>query len=302
MERSSVTQASRPANRIGTVKWASSLAGVALLLAGSAAAATATKTPPAPESSNSSRGAISGAPVMVSIRPGDFTMGAAGQEPGHAVHIGYSFAVSAYPVTVAEFAAFVSDSGYDSGSECSTHVGAAHGTLTKHTWRDPGFTQEENSPVVCVSWNDAQAYITWLSKRTGGKFRLLTEAEYEYVNRAGTTTAYWWGDTVGSGHANCDGCGSTWDAKRSSPVGSFAPNAFGLYDTTGNVWEWLADCWGNTYAGAPSDGSAATGADCVRRSIRGGSWGHDPATALTRHGLEPGTRDFYLGFRVARTL
>ena len=127
-------------------------------------------------------------------------------------------------------------------------------------------------PVINVSWNDAQGYVKWLSKQTKKDYRLLTEAEWEYVARAKSTTAYWWGDEVGRGNANCNGCGSEWGGKQTAPVGSFAANPFGLYDTAGNVWEWVEDCYHGTYDGAPKDGSAwKDSADCDR-VLRGGSW------------------------------
>ena len=107
---------------------------------------------------------------------------------------------------------------------------------------------------------------------TGKPYRLLTEAEWEYAARAGTTTAYFWGDEIGKGNANCDGCGSQWDDKQTAPVGSFAANAFGLYDMAGNVWEWVQDCYHDNYDGAPTDGSAWTSGDCSLRVVRGGSW------------------------------
>lgn len=111
-------------------------------------------------------------------------------------------------------------------------------------------------PVIHVSWNDAKAYVAWLSKMTGREYRLLTEAEWEYAARAGTTTAYYWGDEIGKNNTNCNGCGSQWGGRKTAPVGSFAPNAFGLYDMFGNVWEWVEDCFHNNYEGAPTDGSA----------------------------------------------
>lgn len=244
------------------------------------------------------------APEMVTVAPGSFLMGSADHGPAHMVQISRAFAVAKYPVTVAEFARFVKETGYDIGKQCVTHVGTAHGIATEHGWNNPGFPQTVRQPVVCVSWNDAQAYAAWLSKRTGRAYRLLSEAEYEYVNRAGSTGAYWWGEEVGRNHAACDGCGSSWDAKQSAPVGSFAPNPFGLYDTSGNVWSWTQDCWNVSYVGLPADGSAATQGDCDQRTIRGGSWGHDTkALQVTdRHAIQVDIRDFYLGFRLARTL
>ena len=128
-------------------------------------------------------------------------------------------------------------------------------------------------PVINVTWDDAKRYVAWLSRMTGKPYRLLTEAEWEYAARAGTQTAYSWGDEIGKGNANCDGCGSQWDNKQTAPVGSFAANAFGLYDMHGNVWEWVEDCFHDNYEGAPDDGSAWTAdGDCNSRVLRGGSW------------------------------
>jgi len=134
-------------------------------------------------------------------------------------------------------------------------------------WGDRQFNQARQ-PVVSVSWQDAQRFAQW----AGG--RLPTEAEWEYATRAGTATRYWWGDELGKNNANCAGCGSPWDGKQTAPVGSFQPNVFGLHDMLGNVWEWVQDCWHESYKGAPTDGSAwgkQQGGDCARRVIRGGS-------------------------------
>ena len=138
----------------------------------------------------------------------------------------------------------------------------------------------DNRPVVNVSWNDAKEYVGWLNRKTGRDpelvgqtYRLLSEAEWEYAARAGSTTAFWWGDDVGRNNANCDGCGSQWDNTKTAPVGSFKANDFGLYDMAGNVWEWVQDCYQNSYDGAPKDGSVwEDGADCAARVLRGGSW------------------------------
>ena len=113
-------------------------------------------------------------------------------------------------------------------------------------------------PVINVSWDEAQQYVAWFSKMTGRPYRLLTEAEWEYAARAGSTTAYYWGDEIGKGNANCNGCGSQWDNRETSPVGSFKPNKFGLYDMAGNVYQWVQDCYHDDYDGAPTDGSART--------------------------------------------
>ena len=159
-------------------------------------------------------------------------------------------------------------------------------------------------PVINVSWDDAKAYAAWLSKKTGKIYRLPSEAEREYATRAGTTTDYSWGNEIGRNRANCNGCGSRWDFKQTAPVGSFAPNAFGLYDLHGNVWEWVEDCWHDSYMGAPPDGSAwVTGGECSRRVKRGGSWYYIPWFLRSgyRGGYETEIREDTLGFRVART-
>ena len=143
------------------------------------------------------------------------------------------------------------------------------------TQLDSGFGRG-TKPVINVNWDDAQQYVAWFSKMTGQPYRLLTEAEWEYAARAGTTTAYSWGDEIGKGNANCNGCGSKWDNRETSPVGSFKPNAFGLYDMHGNVWQWVQDCYHDNYNGAPTDGSAWTSGDCSRRVLRGGAWGNFP--------------------------
>jgi formylglycine-generating enzyme required for sulfatase activity len=158
--------------------------------------------------------------------------------------------------------------------------------------------------VINVSWDDANAYVTWLSKKTGKPYRLLTEAEYEYATRAGTETPYPWGDDIGKNNANCNGCGSEWDNKQTAPVGSFAPNRFGLYDMVGNVWEWVEDCYHETYNGAPTDGSAWITGDCSTHVVRGGSWNNNPENLRSAFRIRLATvnRVSYLGFRVGRTL
>jgi formylglycine-generating enzyme required for sulfatase activity len=135
-------------------------------------------------------------------------------------------------------------------------------------------------------------------------YRLLTEAEWEYAARAGSTMAYFWGDQIGEGNANCSGCGSQWDGRQASPVGSFKPNAFGLYDMAGNVWQWVQDCNHDNYNGALTDGSAWTVDGCGRRVIRGGSWGNVPQflRSASRDWYGAGDRDFHIGFRLGRTL
>jgi formylglycine-generating enzyme required for sulfatase activity len=162
---------------------------------------------------------------------------------------------------------------------------------------------KDTKPAVTVSWDDAQQYALWLSWMTGRSYRLLTEAEWEYVARAGTTTTYYWGDEVGKGHANCMGCGSE-ENKQTSAVGSFPANPFGLYDMAGNVWQWVQDCYSRNYDQAPTDGSASTGQDCIYRVARGGSWNLGPeyVRSAVRFRFPSNYQAVNRGFRVARTL
>ena len=231
-------------------------------------------------------------PLMAVLPAGEFVMGSpsneegrsANESPQHQVRIAKPFAVGVYEVTLDEWNACVAAGG------CGHRPG------------DEGWGGGSR-PVINVSWNDARDYVGWLSGRTGHGYRLLSEAEWEYAARAGTTTAYSWGNEVGSNRANCRGCGSQWDNRQTAPVGSFPANAFGLYDMQGNVWEWVEDCWNEGYAGAPANGEAWLGGDCSVRVLRGGSWINGPRLlrSALRLRLAPGYR-FHLGFRVARTL
>ena len=159
-------------------------------------------------------------------------------------------------------------------------------------------------PVIHVSWHDAKRYVNWLSQKTRKPYRLLSESEWEYAARAGTETAYSWGDEIGVNRANCDGCGSQWDDSKTAPVGSFGANTWGLHDMHGNVLGWVEDCWNDSYAGAPVDGSAWLRGDCDVRVLRGGSWYFDPSLirAAVRSRNTSGVRSNLIGFRVARTL
>jgi formylglycine-generating enzyme required for sulfatase activity len=159
-------------------------------------------------------------------------------------------------------------------------------------------------PVINVGWDDAQQYVAWLSTMTGKTYRLLSESEREYGARGGSATEYSWGAEIGKGNANCDGCGSQWDKRQTAPVGSFAANAFGLYDMHGNVWEWVSDYYSNDYEGAPTDGSVWVANKCGGGVIRGGPW-YNPSVFLRsaeRVGSATYDRTYVLGFRVARTL
>ncbi len=232
-------------------------------------------------------------PTMVKIPGGLFVMGSPETENGRDTDEGprrkvriAPFLISRYEITFEEYDAYVLATG---------------GTLPD----DQGWGRG-GQPVINVSWEDARSYAAWLSKRTGSNYRLPSEAEWEYAARAGSDSAYWWGDKIGAVRANCDGCGSKYN-KQTAPVGSFEPNPFGLYDTSGNVWEWVEDCWHNSYKGAPDEGAAwleADGGNCERRVVRGGGWYDAPfeLRSAFRNRNNPDVAINTLGFRLARTL
>ena len=248
-------------------------------------------------------------PEMVVIPAGRFRMGCLSnddacqedEKPVREVVIA-SFALSMHEVTRGEFRKFVIGTGRSKGGSCWTYEDGAWESRDGRGWLSPGYAQTDAHPVVCASWEDAQAYATWLSGETGKEYRLPSESEWEYAARAGTGTKYSWGNEIGGNRANCDGCGSRWDDEQTAPVGLFARNGFGLYDMHGNVWEWVEDCWNASYAGAPSDGGAWRRGDCAMRVLRGGSWHSNPRylRAALRIGFFPGSSFF--GFRMARTL
>jgi formylglycine-generating enzyme required for sulfatase activity len=250
-------------------------------------------------------------PVMKVLPAGSFTMGSPASEPGrriyespqHQVMIEQPFAIGKFDVTRDQFSAFVNDAGYDAGSSCYVLSGNDWILRNGQSWSDPGFAQTGSDPVACIEWRVAQAYVDWLHKTTGKAYRLLSESEWEYAARAGTTTVYYWGNSVGINNADCTGCGSEWGG-RTAPAGSFPANPFGLYDMTGNVFQWVADCWNTSYRDAPADGSPWTSGDCTLRVVRGGSWLSPPRyfRSAYRNGVPSGNRAYDLGFRVARTL
>jgi len=227
-------------------------------------------------------------PEMIALPAGSFTMGAKGgdtsEAPPHRVKIGYSFAISRFEVTAAEWKA------------CFTAGGCDYWPKRR------GMTA--TSPVYNLSWLDAQQYVKWLSKKTGKKYRLPSEAEWEYAARAGTKTAYWWGNAVGEGNANCKNCGGDWNRKRPAVVDSHDANPFGLQGMNGSVWEWVADCWFDSYKGAPNDGSARDRKDCQSRVLRGGSWRNDASYARSagRFTYDHDVRYVLNGFRVVRSM
>jgi formylglycine-generating enzyme required for sulfatase activity len=231
-------------------------------------------------------------PEMVVIPAGQFTMGSPETDPGHyydespqhVVTIAKPFAISRFVVTFADW-------------DACKDVG---GCLDM----DDSDMGRGNKPVINTNWEDSRQYAAWLARMTGQPYRLVTEAEWEYAARAGTTTAFYWGNELGQGHANCDGCGGKWDNQQTSPVGSFPANPFGLYDMAGNVWQWVEDCYHPDYTGAPADGFAWIMPNCTRRVNRGGSWYSysRPLRSAARIRGFPGNRDFGLGFRIARDL
>lgn len=263
---------------------------------------------------------------MIASPAGSFLMGSPDHErwrnddegPQHRVTIETPFALGRYEVTRGQFSQFVLEASYD--------VEACHYWDNEiddwiedgdRGWRDPGFDQTDDHPVVCVSWYDAQAYVDWLSRKAGKTYRLPSEAEWEYAVRAGTTTPYFWGRER---HASClyaNGL-SEEDAKengfsrsashckdryaQTAPVGSFRANGFGLYDMAGNVWEWVEDVKHSNYKDAPKDGSVWTAERDGWRVNRGGSWVFGPfdLRSANRRSREPEKRFYGTGFRVAR--
>lgn len=275
-------------------------------------------------------------PAMVVIPTGTFQMGSAdgaknhlaSEGPQHKVRIGRGFAIGRSEVTVAQFREFVRASGYvpesvrlDGASVYDEGSGSMRDD-SDATWEDDyaGRHASDTMPVVNVSWNDAEAYTQWLSKRTGKRYRLPSEAEFEYGLRAGTVTPYWWGagspaskveNLTGSGDRSAHGRRWThsfagyrdgfWGA---APIQSFAPNGFGLYDMGGNVSEWTLDCWHDNYTRAPADGSAWINPGCTSRVLRGGAWGSSPEQdrSAFRLSADADARSGRVGFRVAREL
>lgn len=234
-------------------------------------------------------------PVMVVVPPGSFMMGSSPKENGHAENEGPQHQVTiAKPFAVSKFLLT-----FDEWDTC-VEFGDCRGDVSDAGW---GHGQR---PVINITWTDARRYVTWLAKITGKPYRLLTEAEYEYVARGGTKTAYPWGDEVGIGNASCNGCGSEWDNARTAPVGSFAPNQFGLYDMVGNVFQWTQDCYHPDYNGAPTDGSEWVSAcpDEDERTVRAGGKNSSPRfiRVASRRPWSIKGLVASLGFRVARTL
>jgi formylglycine-generating enzyme required for sulfatase activity len=263
-------------------------------------------------------------PEMVVVPPGHFTMGSPESEPErdwnkdtespqHEVTVGAAFAVGRFAVTRREYATFVRETNLVLGDKCWVFEGDKWEVRVGRSFRNPGFAQDDRHPAVCVSWEDAKAFAAWFSRKTGKLYRLLTEAEREYVTRAGTSTPFWWGTSVTPKQANYNGKityaggGSKGEyRKRTMPVDSFEPNPWGLYQVHGNVSEWTEDCRHENYQGAPTDGSAWTTAcfDSSSRAARGSSWLSYPRyfRSAARDSAPANYRGYGRGFRLARTL
>jgi len=240
-------------------------------------------------------------PLMIVVPSGSYMMGSLESEEGrfddesprHQVAISYPFAVGKFEVTFREWGACVAEGG------CS------------HSPDDEGWGRGDH-PVINVSWDDAKEYVTWLSRKTGERYRLLSESEWEYVARAGTTGPFHFGSTISTDQANYDAdytygeeSRAIYGNNKTAPVGSFPGNAFGLHDIHGNVFEWVEDCWHDSYEGAPSDGSAWVSSDkCTHRVLRGGSLFNHPRILRTANRFmnNTGFQGRIFGFRVARTL
>jgi formylglycine-generating enzyme required for sulfatase activity len=258
---------------------------------------------------------------MMGSSPADIDAGADANEGSQRrIAIGRELAVGRFEVTRDQFQAFVEASGYKPGDRCWTLEFNEPLERNSRSFRNPGYAQTGTHPAVCVSWRDARAYVDWLSNVTGKPYRLLSEAEWEYVARAGISARYPSGSTAldlcafGNGAdqvARAAGIPSTWgylactDAHvYTAPVGSFSANGFGLFDVTGNVWEWTQDCHAASLENAPGDGTATSTGDCSKRTVRGGSWsaGAQKLRFPVRAGASADARYDDIGFRVARAL
>ena len=268
-------------------------------------------------------------PEMVVIPPGKFTMGTAAnakevdpsrfETPQQDITIGYKFALGRTEVTRAQYKQFIKETGHQTKPQCRVFDGEWKES-DNASWEHPRQPEKptDKMPIACVSWNDAVAFTEWLTKKSGHKYRLPNVAEWEYAARAGTTTGRFWGESADDACKYANVFDLTSAKKHSfpwkpaqctdgwaelAPVGSYKPNAFGLYDMIGNVWEWQFDCFGGPYSGRPKDGSAQVKDKCEMHDNRGGGW----MTAPERNRLawpgrdKPDQRSNYFGFRVARS-
>ena len=312
---------------------------MALLLASAAVfTLAAAAAPPSPQRD------CEHCPELVAIAPGEFTMGAeideprrlglpeywaTREQPRHVVRVGRAFMIGRYEVTRGEFAEFARDTGYGPAPGCWHFIGSEWVLDESRSWRDAKIEQTDAHPVTCVNWHDAQAYLAWLSAKTGHRYRLASEAEWEYVARAGTRTAYWFGNSPEQicRHVNLGDQKTQaryrWDQTKikyevlsdwkgqpcddgfaaMAPVKETATNPFGVHGLLGNANEWVADCWNDTHQGAPADQSARlTGADCGQRVMKGQGWTAIAASTRPAFRLKMTATDrrFTFGFRVVR--
>lgn len=243
-----------------------------------------------------------------------------GEEPQQSVGIPNAIGVGRYEVTRAQFARFVRESGHAASGGCFGWNGSRYELDASRDWRNPGFAQTDKDPVVCVNWSDAKAYTEWLTGKTRKPYRLPKGAEWEYAARAGDRSSRPWGDNaagacrlanVADASAKRDVPGTvSWIFHEcndrhayTAPVGSYPPNAFGLYDMLGNAWEWTEDCLIEENADASLDDRDRPKGGCGQRVLRGGAW-VDSALFVRydfRFFISPDDRDFYAGFRVVRT-
>jgi formylglycine-generating enzyme len=333
--------------------WLLALAVAAALAAPPASAQTPTETKPAFKLLEPFRDCPT-CPVMIPIGAGDFQMGPAQGEddrekvppsfrsttqPAHLVRIQAPFAIGKYEVTRTEFAEFIADTDHKPTESCLIFVpdrevpafstqrvdrSATFSERAGFSWRNPGFRQSNDDPVVCVSWQDAKAYVAWLSRKTRQRYDLPSEAEWEYAARGTTVGARYWGEGVQDICTFANGGDLSLvrtpgvlfekstpfmpcDDKSSftAPVGKLKPNAYGLHDMIGNAAEWVEDCWNDSYIKAPDDGGPWTLGQCNRRVVRGGSWFNVHsrflrAASRVSHAVD--TRVSATGFRVARRL
>ena len=272
-------------------------------------------------------------PVMVDIPGGTFQMGCGSgsackddAKPAHQVSV-KRFRLARDETNISQFLAFSEATGYrtdaeqNAGGEPGCYAinpdGGKWSYTSGRSWKSPGFPQGDDHPVVCLSINDVEAYLAWLNKHSGLRFRLPTEAEFEYVLRSGSTTEYPWGNDPNAGCRYTNGAdqtpfpdGSVWTEKMdcndgylyTAPASAYGANSFGLRNVSGNVREWTQDCWNESYSGAPTDGSAWLRGNCGRRVLRGGSWGDIPARLASayRDGNGAANRKFDSGFRLAQ--
>ena len=228
-------------------------------------------------------------PEMIAVAAGSFIMGTESrhkhERPAHKVTFARPFAVGRYEVI------------FDEWQTCFDEGGCTF-MPHDHEWG------KGRRPVINLPFAKTREFTDWLTAKTGHVYRLPSEAEWEYIARAGTTTEFWWGDDKGVNLANCRNCASKWSKKGSAPTGSFEPNPWGFHDTAGNVWEWVEDCWFPDYVGAPTDGSARVGGKCRQRIIRSGSWYYlsKNARSAWRSKNDARVKSYWLGFRVLREL